>query len=306
MYTRILIPLDGSKVAEQVLPYARGLARALGIPVELLSVIDIEPLAQFVDPDHRRYLDTLLGEKAESNQTYLEGTARSFQAVSVKCSVERGKPEDVIIEKAATEKGTLIAMATHGRSGIQRWLLGSVADKVIHGSTNHVFLIRAVEQGRTEGEAGLKKAIVPLDGSPLAEKVLLHVVDLAKKMSLEVIFLRAYALPPTMGPDEYGAYSEELINYLEAEAKDYLATKIVEVEKQSVKNVSPVVELGYGAEQITALARKTPDNFIAMSTHGRSGVTRWVMGSVTERVVRYSGDPVLIVRASDESVGRSS
>ena len=298
MYSRILIPLDGSNIAEQVLPYARRFVRALGIPAELLFVVDLEALEQLADPNHRRYLDTVLSEKAESSETYLESIARSFQGASVKCSVERGKPEDVIIERSAADKDTLIAMATHGRSGIQRWLLGSVADKVLHGSSNHVFLIRAMEKGQTEGEASLKKVIVPLDGSQLAEKVLPYVVDLAKKIALEVVFLRAYALPATMSAEEYGAYSEELINQLEAEAKEYLAAKIAEVEKKSLKNVAPVVELGYGAEQITAYARRTPDNFIAMCTHGRSGVTRWVMGSVTERVVRHSGDPVLIIRAS--------
>ena len=116
-------------------------------------------------------------------------------------------------------------------------------------------------------------------------------------MWLEVVFLRAYALPPAISADEYGAYSEELFNQLEAEAKDYLTEKIKEVEQNGLKNVTSVVDLGYGAEEITTLARKTPDNFIAMCTHGRSGATRWVLGSVTERVVRHSGDPVLIIPA---------
>ena len=75
-------------------------------------------------------------------------------------------------EKAAADKNTLIVMATHGCSGIQRWPLGSVADKVIHGATNHLFLVRASEQGKTDGEAALKTVIVPLDGSALAEQVL--------------------------------------------------------------------------------------------------------------------------------------
>jgi nucleotide-binding universal stress UspA family protein len=224
--------------------------------------------------------------------------ARSFAQARVTFSVENGKAEEVIIDKAAANKDACIVMATHGRSGIQRWLLGSVADKVLHGSTNHLFLIRATEQGKTEGEAALTRVIVPLDGSPLAEKVLPYVVDLGKKMRLEVILVRAYALPPAVTGDEYATYSQELFDQLETEAKDYLAEKIKEVEQQGLGHVSSVVDLGYGAEEITALARKTPDNFIAMSTHGRSGVTRWVLGSVTERVVRHSGDPVLIIRAA--------
>ena len=203
----------------------------------------------------------------------------------------------MVIERAATDKDTLIVMATHGRSGIQRWVLGSVADKVLHGSTNHLFLIRANDQAKAGGEAPLKKVIVPLDGSPLAETVLPYVVDLAKKMRLEVVLVRAYALP-TSTADEYQTYTDELIGLIEAEARDYLAEKIKEAKAKGLENVSSVVNVGYGAEEIITLARNTPDNFIAMSTHGRSGVKRFVLGSVTDRVVRHSGDPVLIIRAT--------
>ena len=117
-------------------------------------------------------------------------------------------------EKAAADKNTVIVMATHGCSGIQRWLLGSVADKVIHGATNHLFLVRASEQGKPDGEAALKTVIVPLDGSPLAEQVLPGVVDLAKKMKLKVVLMRAYALPPAISAEDYGFYSADLLDIL--------------------------------------------------------------------------------------------
>src|SRR3990172_368335 len=298
MYKRMLIPLDGSKVAEQVLPYARFLAKALAIPVELLGVVDPEGLVAFSDPARGRHVDTLVAESTSRTAIYLETTARSFQGVQVKVAVGKGKPEDAVIEKAAADKDTLIVMATHGRSGIQRWLLGSVADKVLHGSTNHVLLVRANEPGKTDGEAALKTVIVPLDGSPLAETVLPGIVDLAKKMKLEVIFMRAFALPPAVTGDEYGTYIDELLRHMEAEAGDYFAEKVREVKAIGVEKASSVVQIGYGAEEIITLARKTADNLVAMCTHGRSGIKRWVLGSVTERVVRHSGDPVLIIRAA--------
>ena len=297
MYTRMLIPLDGSQVAEQVLPYARCLAKALKIPVDLLEVVDLEALRLLANPERGRYTDTLSSEKMEAGKSYLEAIAQSFQETQVTCVVEKGKAEEVVIERAASDKGTLIVMATHGRSGIQRWVLGSVADKVLHGSTNHLFLIRANDQAKAGGEAPLKKVIVPLDGSPLAETVLPYVFDIAKKMRLEVVFVRAYALP-TSGTDEYETYSDELISQIEAEAQYYLAEKVREAKAKGLENVSSVVNVGYGAEEIITLARNTPDNFIAMSTHGRSGVKRFVLGSVTDRVVRHSGDPVLIIRAT--------
>jgi nucleotide-binding universal stress UspA family protein len=294
----MLIPLDGSKVAEQVLPYARRLARALSIPVELLQAADPEALALLTDPAHSRYADTVWADKINSGRAYLEAVARSFEGARVQCVVEKGKAEDVVIDNAAADKNTLIVMATHGRSGIQRWLLGSVADKVLHGSPNPMFLVRATEQGQTDGEAVLKTVVVPLDGSPLAEQVLGDVLQVAKKMALKVVLFRAYALPASITGDEFGTYMEELINQIESEARDYLATKVDEAKQNGLSDVVSAVKFGYGAEEIISVARETPDNFVAMCTHGRSGVNRWVLGSVTERVVRHSGDPVLIIRAA--------
>jgi nucleotide-binding universal stress UspA family protein len=298
MYTRMLIPLDESKVAEQVLPYARSLAKALSIPVELLEVIDPEPLNVLAKPEEGRYIDTLVDEKTQTSKSYLQAIARSFAGVNVTCLVKNGKAEEVVIEKAAADKDTLIVMATHGRSGIQRWLLGSVADKVLHGAMNHMLLVRAREGGAVNGEAGLTTVVVPLDGSALAEQVLPRVIDLAKKLNAKAIFMRAYALPPAVTADEYGTYMEELVKHLESEALDYLAGKVKEASAMGLKNVEPVACFGYGAEEIIKLGRQTSDNFIAMCTHGRSGVKRWVLGSVTERVVQHSGDPVLIIRAA--------
>ena len=297
MYSRLLVPLDGSKLAEQVLPYARSLTKALAIPVDLLAAIDVEALGAVASPEQGRYVDTLVTEKTSNTRDYLAAIAATFGGVRVNCSTENGRPENLIIDRAATDPNTLIVIATHGRSGMQRWLIGSVADKVLHGSTNHLLLIRTSAEGKTDGEAALKRAIVPLDGSSLAEKILPHIIDIARKMPLEVILFRAYALPPAISPDEYGTYTDELIRQLEAGAKEYLAAMTRELRHQGVQNISSVIEFGYGAEEITSLARRTPDNLIAMCTHGRSGVTRWVLGSVTERVVRHSGDPVLIVRA---------
>jgi nucleotide-binding universal stress UspA family protein len=298
MYTRMLIPLDGSKVAEQVLPYARFLAKKLAIPVELLGIVDPAPLADFSNVWEGQQLDKLVAEETRGTAQYLDTRAQSFVGAQVSCTVLRGTPEDAIIERAAADEKTLIVMATHGRSGMQRWLLGSVTDKVLHAAANHLLLIRANDRGNTDGEATLKTVVTPLDGSPLAEKALSCVVELARTMQLEIVLMRAYALPPVVSAEEYGVYTEELLAQLEQEARDYLAEKVKAIQAQGIEKISSVLNIGYGAEEIIALARNTPDNFIAMCTHGRTGIRRWVLGSVTERVVRHSGDPVLIIRAS--------
>jgi nucleotide-binding universal stress UspA family protein len=120
---RILIPLDGSKTAEKALPYARFVAGALKLPVELLGVIDIAEMATHISAEKARYLNTLIEDGVRSSEQYLKRVASTFPGANAKCSVEKGRAEQVIIE-TATDKGTLVTMATHGRSGINRWLLG--------------------------------------------------------------------------------------------------------------------------------------------------------------------------------------
>ena len=300
MYTKILIPLDGSKTAEKVLPYARFLAGSLKLPVELLAVVDIVEMATHISADRARYFDTMIEDSVRNSEQYLRGVAGTFTG-GAKCTVEKGKAEQMIIETAAANKGTLVAMATHGRSGINRWLLGSVAEKVLRGATNPLLLVRATEEAKADGGATLKSIVVPLDGSELAEGVLAMVAELAKTLKLAVVLFRAYNIPYNAyaSAEGYAAIDyEELLAAMREEAVGYLEKKTEAVKKLGVANVSNVAKEGFAADEIISLARKSPDNLIAMCTHGRSGVKRWMLGSVTETVVRHSADPVLVLRAS--------
>jgi nucleotide-binding universal stress UspA family protein len=150
--------------------------------------------------------------------------------------------------------------------------------------------------------AALKSVVVPLDGSELAESVLPSVEELAKQLDLDVILLRVYGVP-------YGAYSvgegfynvgqlQAFLSTLRDEALEYLESKATELKKKGIVKVSSVAKDGFGADEIIAFTRRLPDTLIAMCSHGHSGVKRWMLGSVTETVVRHSGNPVLVVRAS--------
>ena len=253
MYTRILIPLDGSKIAEKVLPYARTLAARLRIPVELLAVIDVAAIATQSYAEESRY-----------SLAYLNEVAETFLACNVKCTVETGRADEVIIKKGEADPRSLITLATHGRSGLNPWLVGNVAEKVFRNTTNTLLLVRATEEAKTEGEAVLKSMVVPLDRSGLAENILPRVAGLAKKLNLPVV---------------------------------YLENKTKELEKLEAETLFCVAKEGLSTKEITALGRAS-DSLIAMSTHGRSAVSRWVLESVTEKIVRYSDDPVLVARAT--------
>jgi nucleotide-binding universal stress UspA family protein len=198
----------------------------------------------------------------------------------------------------------LIAMATHGYSGPRRWLLGSVAEKVLQATTNHLLLVRPAG-GDTTGEAGLKTILAPLDGSDLAEKVLPTVADLTVCLELEAllvhVLMRFYfgspdALLPVFGvnvPNQQELWAEASAN-----ARRYLAEKVEQLRTEGVSRVSSIL-IEEGAEGAAAaiieLARKTANNLVIMSTHGRSGIGRWLLGSVTERVVRHTTNPVIVI-----------
>lgn len=304
MYTKIIVPLDGSAIAGGILPYVRTFARACHVPVELLHIITPEVLEVLSDPAHHRYADDVETDMKLHGLSYLRARAASLpEPTAVECVVRVGDPAEVIVDEA--KPGTLVMMATHGRSGVQRWLLGSVADKVLHSVKTHLLLARTGEQSQGK-EAVLKSVVVPLDGSALAEKILPWVVALSKVMDLEIILIRAHALPTTVyTADEYMPNYGQLIERLKEEASSYIDTKVEFLKRQGVKATSVIVE-GDGAAEIIDFARKTPDNLIAMSTHGRSGIRR-LLGSVADRVVRNSWDPVLLMPpalALVESSGR--
>ena len=300
MFTKLLIPLDGSKTAERALPYARYLAEEQNVLIELLAVVDVANMATHMTAERALHLDTMVEDAVRASEKYLEAIAGTLSAAKIKTVVDTGRPEEVIIEKAAAEQNTLITMATHGRSGMNRWLLGSVAEKVLRGATDPVLLIRAREVTRTEDEPTLKSLIVPLDGSDLAEQVLPTAIELAKPRDLEIVLIRTYNIPTTAyaGVEGYALPIDDLLKGMRDEACAYLENKVADVKKLGGARVSFAAKEGLPADEIISFAKNLPGGLIAMSTHGRSGVRRWVLGSVTETVVRHSENPVLVIRAS--------
>ena len=163
-----------------------------------------------------------------------------------------------------------------------------------------MLLVRATEETRTIEAVALKSILVPLDGPELAEGVLPHVAELAKKMNFETVLLRVYSLPTTCSGEGYWV-DDKIWGLIEDEAKDYLEKKVEQLKREGLTEVKSVVLGGFAAAAIIDLAQKTPQTLVAMCTHGRTGMGRWVLGNVTERVVRHSGDPVLVIRAPTES-----
>jgi len=289
MYSKILIPLDGSKFAEAVLPYARMLATELKIPVDLLCVKDPR--------------ETMACAPYMVNQ-YLASIGESFGATAG-VIVESGHTAATIVELAATQPDMLIAMATHGYTGTKRWLLGSVAEKVLRAAANDVLLVHP-ENGETRAEAKLTTVVVPLDGSKVAETVLPIARDLALRLSLRVELIRVtrriYSAPPEAFLPVFGANAPNLKKLWEeahGEADRYLIDIATQLRRHGLSQVDSLV-LESGADGAAAalvdLVKKTPGSLVAMCTLGESGIGHWPVGSVTERVVRHTYEPVLVIR----------
>jgi nucleotide-binding universal stress UspA family protein len=297
MYAKILVPLDGSKTAETVVPLARSFARGLQIPIELLGVVDLAEMARHGPPSQASMIRSIVDDATRRFDDYLERVAKNFLVGKVQCTVRQGNAAEAIIEVAGAEKQTLIAMATHGRSGLDRWLLGSVAEKVLRGASNPTLVVRAKREKNPGWEmATLKRVIVPLDGSELSERILPHVEALAKHLDLEVTLLGVYGgRLPAKASDGFHSM-DAFIASLRNETAIYLAAKTEEMKQKGLNKVSFAAKQGLEADEIIATARETLDTLIAMCTHGRTGVQRWMLGSVTETIVRHSDDPVLVVR----------
>jgi nucleotide-binding universal stress UspA family protein len=283
MYKEILVPLDGSKLAESILPYVRCLAEALKAPVQLLHVKDAKIKDSFSQP-----------LQAED---YLKSVANSLLAsLTVRYSVEIGKPAEVIVNTAARDAGTLITMATRG----QRWLLGSVVNRVLHAARNPLVLMRATPEKQTSDAVQLETIVVLLDGSPLAEKILPYVLEISKALKSEVILVRTYSLPRgshAFARRFYVPYTDKLAESVRKEARTYLEEKVQELLAKGIGNVSYRLMEEAGTAEIIDLARKAPDNMLAMYRPRKSGVGRLIIGNVTERIMRRWDNPVLVVRA---------
>ncbi|MCH9017073.1 MAG: universal stress protein [Chloroflexi bacterium] len=308
MYDRILVPLDGSPLAEQILPYVTRISLGLGIPVHLMQIFP-SPSEALADPAHGRYGTGISAGVHDESIDYLNRALSKTAGMEITYAAHEGDAVSHIVDEADKSPDSLVAMSTHGRSGVTRWVLGSVTDKVLHATKNPMLIVR----GRQEGDPGpdtiLETIIVPVDGSSLAEQVIPHVAALAKALDLKVTLLSAVATEEEFsGVTSYQRLEgvaglhfpsyEEMATEAGNQALVYLQGLEKTLREQGVNSVEHRIVRGAAAHVIIDLAQETPDNLVAMTTHGRSGPARWALGSVTDRVVRYSGDPVLVVRTS--------
>jgi nucleotide-binding universal stress UspA family protein len=295
MYQRIIVPLDGSALAERALPLAEGLARLTGAPLHLVRVIDPTERGAPRDPDLRAYQIWLEDERiAARNDLERVETASLARQQRVTVEYRFGPAAREIL--ATVRPDDLIVMATHGRGGPARWYLGSVAEEVARQTTVPVLLVRA---GHAEaGPAAIRRLVVPLDGSPLAEEAVPTALALAQRLHAPVHLLTvidtATALPLTLAAATVSAERfAETVAQLFAEAEALLAAPRDRLEAEGVATSTAVLHGSPGPAIVEVVQ---PGDLIVMTSHGRGGIQRWLLGSVAETLIRQAPVPVLLVR----------
>ena len=183
MYSKVIVPLDGSELAEKALAHAQLVAGALSIPIELVEAFEV-PASRMHDLVSPVVLSRMLAEQRRRSQQYLSEMRERLQAAGhqVTATTLPGIPEQVVRDRAGADPDALVVMSTHGRSGVARWALGSVADRVTHTVSNPVLIVRAAAPKTSPPE--IATVLVPLDGSDLAETSLEHAVNLAVALVL--------------------------------------------------------------------------------------------------------------------------
>lgn len=293
MYNRILVPLDGSDLSESALPYAKQLAKALNTVVDLVYAVPTNIGDEI--PDH------ITDEARQDGETYLQRIADTLpKELRPRYQIKMGHPAEVIVDEAELQEGTLVVMATHGYSGLKRVMLGSIAHKVVQVAEAPVLLIPAGAKSPEGGPVELRRTIVPLDGSPLAEHILPAVIELCKALDMELILTRAYN--PTFPGSSIRMH--DISKIVHDAAESYIKDKAEELTTLCGKDVEYKLLRGIPAEQITDLALQTPNSMTAMCTHGRHGPGRWLLGSVTDAVIHCSEEPVLVVRGPSATTGK--
>jgi nucleotide-binding universal stress UspA family protein len=304
MFRHLLVPLDGSPLAEAALSAALTLSAKFDSEITLLRVVP----SLNVIIDGAAVMESLLDFRRQvfkEAETYLKMHQSSLRQQGYKAHRhlrEGDSIAEIILDVAKGRDIDMIVMSTHGRGGVARWVFGSVADKVLRHAQMPVLLIRAQEDGAILPAPQFKHLLVPLDGSQLAENALPMAQELAANLQSKVTLLRVTKTPYTPADVSGHAYGElvaVLQDEMRQEASDYLAATEQMFDRQGVEVDSEVLTGSPTAKVILDIVRQRHVDAIVMSTHGRGGISRWVYGSVADRILQSASVPVFLIRASE-------
>jgi nucleotide-binding universal stress UspA family protein len=315
MFTNILVPLDGSPFAEQAIPRALDLARRSGGCVTLARVhVSLAPAFSQGLPPFDYELERGAREQARA---YVEALARRYaNHGNIHGVCLEGAVVEALCEYTREKQMDLVVLSTHGRGPLARFWLGSVTDELVRTLTVPVLAFRPHEEPLPKA-ARVRHVLIPLDGSELAESILEPALALGSGADTQYTLLRV-AAPSTVitaGVPELGAVllDHELLRRLEEleendrrEAENYLHAVETRLSARSLNVDTRLVTGEQVALTILAQARDMNADVIALASHGRGGLTRFLLGSVADKVLRGSTLPVLLCRPTPAEAERET
>jgi nucleotide-binding universal stress UspA family protein len=293
MFNNILVPLDGSELAEGVLAHVQAMAEAFAASVTLLGVCEPGPQAGVNLLDwHLRLAET---------ETYLRQLAAPLQyaGLTVTTTLRQGGAAERIVEYAAAHQSSLIILSSHGRGGASAWNVSHIAQKVLQRGTNSILLIRAGEILSAPGEAALyRRIMLPLDGSRRAESVLPVATALARHQRARLLLVHVttppflfHRLAPTAAET---SSSNWLVDHNRAQAARYFAALLPRLAAAGVQTLLPVGDSVPVA--LHELAEAEDADLVLLSAHGHSAQSQWPYGSVVHNFIGNGAGNLLIVQ----------
>ncbi len=326
MYKRILVPLDGSQRAESALPVAARIALASGGSLMLVQVVTI-PLT-YETPVTATYTPEFIEQEINDVEDYLKTLAKgqALEGVPTSTCALFGAAAQTILSVASSYNCDLIVMTSQGKTGMKRWVLGSVAQKIARHSPIPVLVLHesGTMQVGAHPDGGPVRALVTLDGSVLAKAALEPAVQLAAALASPgrgVVHLLRVVKPPEMDEKKLSTEQAESLK-VEAlhKAKTYMSSITRHLQESLLGKLplaitwsvtfggdiaATIVQTAQAGEDAAGAGMPGRCDLIAMATHGRTGFQHWVLGSVTERVLSTTRMPILIVRPAETEFQRS-
>lgn len=303
----IIVPLDGSRFGEHAVPYALCIAKKLGVPIHLVHVhvtpmpVYSTELAVLEGP-----LDSAMRARKEEYLGKLAADLRARTTTPVTTALMEGGAIESLVDYAGQVHAGMIVMTTHGRGAFGRFWLGSVADRLLRTMSTPIFMVHgSKEPVDLNKEVKLERVLAPLDGSPFAEQILKPTMDLAGSLGSRCELFRVFQdllaldyYPPFLPPEAFDAMPRD---QLKQDALAYLEQVAAPFRGNGKKIETKLGEAFHPAEGILDEARKSGADWIALATHGRSGLPKVVLGSVADKVIRGSTVPVFVYRPIEKN-----
>lgn len=309
--TRLLVPLDGSPLAEQALPYAR----ALATEATQIILLEVVPWAEEI----RTVLGKLVATAAEVQEAFEASAREELKAAhekwlpdhrNVAIEVAAGDPAEQILWAAERQAADLIVMASHGRGALGRWTFGSVADRIARASVIPVMIIHPKDTAsQPKAQPQIQRIVLLTDGSSLSLQAVPMATMLARTLNLPVHVLRALdpatvvsraAVP--LAPMPHSLY-EDIARQIKTDAENGVKAVVEHLVALGITASGDVLE---GPPAPTLIGAMHPTDIVVLTSHGYSGLRRWLLGSMAEKIIRSGVAPVVLVPSAIRAEAKES